>query len=127
MLQPSLANVSSTVSYKGICSIKVFWIKDLGFIIIVSMQVFSFACHYGLINPIVLFYSSVDATRETTRLGRLINHSKTGNCQTRLHDIDGKPHLILVASRDIDSEEELLYDYGDRSKAALSAHPWLKH
>ncbi|KAJ3603997.1 hypothetical protein NHX12_028738 [Muraenolepis orangiensis] len=69
----------------------------------------------------------VDATRETTRLGRLINHSKTGNCQTRLHDIDGKPHLILVASRDIDSEEELLYDYGDRSKAALSAHPWLKH
>ncbi|KAK0150957.1 N-lysine methyltransferase KMT5A [Merluccius polli] len=69
----------------------------------------------------------VDATRETTRLGRLINHSKTGNCQTRLHDIDGKPHLILVASRDIDAEEELLYDYGDRSKASLSAHPWLKN
>uniref|UniRef100_A0A8C6UUQ8 [histone H4]-lysine(20) N-methyltransferase n=1 Tax=Neogobius melanostomus TaxID=47308 RepID=A0A8C6UUQ8_9GOBI len=68
----------------------------------------------------------VDATRESTRLGRLINHSKAGNCQTRLHPIDGTPHLILVASRDITADEELLYDYGDRSKASISAHPWLK-
>ncbi|XP_029295704.1 lysine methyltransferase 5Ab [Cottoperca gobio] len=69
----------------------------------------------------------VDATEETSRLGRLINHSKTGNCQTRLHAIDGTPHLILVASRDIKAEEELLYDYGDRSKASVLAHPWLKY
>ncbi|CAI5650246.1 lysine methyltransferase 5Ab [Oreochromis niloticus] len=69
----------------------------------------------------------VDATKETSRLGRLINHSKTGNCQTRLHPIDGTPHLILVASKDIDAGEELLYDYGDRSKASILAHPWLKH
>ncbi|XP_034152478.1 lysine methyltransferase 5Ab isoform X2 [Esox lucius] len=69
----------------------------------------------------------VDATKETTRLGRLLNHSKNGNCQTRLHDIDGIPHLILVASRDIEAEEELLYDYGDRSKESILAHPWLKY
>ncbi|XP_061622972.1 lysine methyltransferase 5Ab isoform X2 [Phyllopteryx taeniolatus] len=69
----------------------------------------------------------VDATRETGRLGRLINHSKAGNCQTKLHAIDGSPHLILVASRDIEAAEELLYDYGDRSKEAILAHPWLKH
>ncbi|KAM9393068.1 lysine methyltransferase 5Ab isoform 2-T2 [Pholidichthys leucotaenia] len=69
----------------------------------------------------------VDATKETSRLGRLINHSKTGNCQTRLHPISGTPHLILVASRDIKVDEELLYDYGDRSKASILAHPWLKH
>ncbi|XP_037338345.2 lysine methyltransferase 5Ab isoform X1 [Pungitius pungitius] len=69
----------------------------------------------------------VDATEETSRLGRLLNHSKTGNCQTRLHAIDGSPHLILVASRDIDAEEELLYDYGDRSRASVQAHPWLKY
>ncbi|XP_054600724.2 N-lysine methyltransferase KMT5A-A [Nothobranchius furzeri] len=68
----------------------------------------------------------VDATKETGRMGRLINHSKTGNCQTKLHDINGVPHLILVASRDIDKGEELLYDYGDRSKASIAAHPWLK-
>ncbi|XP_005989009.3 N-lysine methyltransferase KMT5A [Latimeria chalumnae] len=69
----------------------------------------------------------VDATKETSRLGRLINHSKTGNCQTKLHDTNGVPHLILVASRDIEAGEELLYDYGDRSKASIEAHPWLKH
>ncbi|XP_008288055.1 lysine methyltransferase 5Ab [Stegastes partitus] len=68
----------------------------------------------------------VDATKETSRLGRLINHSKIGNCQTRLHPIDGTPHLILVASKDIKAEEELLYDYGDRSKTSILAHPWLK-
>lgn len=69
----------------------------------------------------------VDATKETGRMGRLINHSKNGNCQTKLHDINGVPHLILVASRDIDKGEELLYDYGDRSKASIAAHPWLKY
>ncbi|XP_054852813.1 N-lysine methyltransferase KMT5A isoform X2 [Eublepharis macularius] len=69
----------------------------------------------------------VDATKETSRLGRLINHSKCGNCQTKLHDIDGVPHLILVALRDIEAGEELLYDYGDRSRASIEAHPWLKH
>ncbi|XP_042344657.1 lysine methyltransferase 5Ab isoform X2 [Plectropomus leopardus] len=69
----------------------------------------------------------VDATEESGRLGRLINHSKNGNCHTRLHPIDGTPHLILVASRDIEAEEELLYDYGDRSKASVLAHPWLKY
>lgn len=69
----------------------------------------------------------VDATKETERLGRLLNHSKTGNCQTKLHSVDGRPHLILVASRDISLGEELLYDYGDRSKEAIAAHPWLKH
>ncbi|CAL9682354.1 unnamed protein product [Knipowitschia caucasica] len=68
----------------------------------------------------------VDATKETGRMGRLINHSKNGNCQTKLHDINGVPHLILVASRNIDKGEELLYDYGDRSKASIAAHPWLK-
>uniref|UniRef100_A0A8C6XZN6 [histone H4]-lysine(20) N-methyltransferase n=1 Tax=Naja naja TaxID=35670 RepID=A0A8C6XZN6_NAJNA len=69
----------------------------------------------------------VDATKETNRLGRLVNHSKCGNCQTKLHDISGVPHLILVAARDIRAGEELLYDYGDRSKASLEAYPWLKH
>ncbi|XP_036029769.1 N-lysine methyltransferase KMT5A-like [Onychomys torridus] len=69
----------------------------------------------------------VDATRETNRLGRLINHSKCGNCQTKLHVISGVPHLILIASRDIAVGEELLYDYGDRSKASIKAYPWLKY
>ncbi|KAM4053962.1 N-lysine methyltransferase KMT5A isoform 4-T6 [Anomaloglossus baeobatrachus] len=69
----------------------------------------------------------VDATKETNRLGRLINHSKNGNCHTKLHDIKNIPHLILIASRDIKAGEELLYDYGDRSKSSIEAHPWLKN
>ncbi|KAM7315941.1 LOW QUALITY PROTEIN: hypothetical protein ACRRTK_025011 [Alexandromys fortis] len=69
----------------------------------------------------------VDATRETNRLGRLINHSGYGNCKTKRHDIDSVPHLILVASRDIAAGEEILFDYGDRSKASMEAYPWLKH
>ncbi|XP_077318044.1 N-lysine methyltransferase KMT5A isoform X2 [Lithobates pipiens] len=68
----------------------------------------------------------VDATKETNRLGRLINHSKSGNCHTKLHNINDVPHLILVASRDIKAGEELLYDYGDRSRSSIEAHPWLK-
>lgn len=69
----------------------------------------------------------VDATKESNRLGRLVNHSKTGNCHTKLHNINNVPHLILIASRDIKASEELLYDYGDRSKSSIEAHPWLKH
>ncbi|XP_064613076.1 N-lysine methyltransferase KMT5A-like [Liolophura sinensis] len=68
----------------------------------------------------------VDATLESGRLGRLLNHSKKGNCHTKLTEVKGTPRLILVASRDIQSGEELLYDYGDRSKSSLEAHPWLK-
>ncbi|CAO2617914.1 N-lysine methyltransferase KMT5A [Lemmus lemmus] len=69
----------------------------------------------------------VDATRETNRLGRLINHSKYRNCKNKLYVIDSVPHLILIASRDIAAGEELLFDYGDRSKAYIEAFPWLKH
>ncbi|CAO2617972.1 N-lysine methyltransferase KMT5A [Lemmus lemmus] len=69
----------------------------------------------------------VDATRETNRLGRLINHSKYRNCKTKLYVIDSVPHLILIASRDIAAGEELLFNYGDRSKASIEAFPWLKH
>ena len=35
------------------------------------------------------------------------------------------PRLILVAKQTISPGEELLYDYGDRSKESLKAHPWL--
>uniref|UniRef100_A0A8D2AH50 N-lysine methyltransferase KMT5A n=1 Tax=Sciurus vulgaris TaxID=55149 RepID=A0A8D2AH50_SCIVU len=54
------------------------------------------------------------AARETNRLGRLINHSQRGNCQTKLHDMDGVPHLVLIASRDLAAGEELLYHCGDQ-------------
>lgn len=68
----------------------------------------------------------IDATSETSRLGRLLNHSKLeGNCQAKLFETDTRPFIILVAARDIATGEEMTYDYGDRNKVSLAAHPWL--
>jgi len=68
----------------------------------------------------------IDATAETDRLGRLLNHSKLGgNCHTKLFEINAKPHLVLIASRNIERGEEMMYDYGDRNKVSLESHPWL--
>ncbi|XP_048734635.1 N-lysine methyltransferase KMT5A-like isoform X2 [Ostrea edulis] len=69
----------------------------------------------------------IDATAESGRLGRLINHSKTAaNCHTKLTEINQRPYLMLMASRDISLGEELLYDYGDRNRDSIESHPWLK-
>ncbi|CAF0799109.1 unnamed protein product [Rotaria sp. Silwood1] len=68
----------------------------------------------------------VDATEETNRLGRLINHSrKNSNCQPKVFVVRDQPRLILVALRDIDIGEELFYDYGERRKDIVEAFPWL--
>ena len=68
----------------------------------------------------------VDATEETGKLGRLLNHSKTSpNCCTRIVAINKQPYLIIVAARDISVGEELVYDYGDRNKETLAHNPWL--
>ena len=84
--------------------------------------------HKHLIHHICVCFFSVDATAESGKLGRLLNHSKAkANCMTKTVGIYDKPHLILVAKRDIKIGEELLYDYGDRSKSSLEAHPWLAY
>ncbi|CAF1437573.1 unnamed protein product [Adineta steineri] len=68
----------------------------------------------------------VDATEETNRLGRLINHSrKNSNCQPKVFVIRDQPRLVLVALRDIEIDEELFYDYGERRKDIIEAFPWL--
>jgi len=80
-----------------------------------------------LFTIVLMFCYSIDATAESGKLGRLLNHSKTsGNCHTKLVDGGSRPYLILAASRDISEGEELLYDYGDRSREALESNPWLK-
>lgn len=66
----------------------------------------------------------IDATRESGRLGRLVNHSRNGNLSTKAVWVDG-PRLVLLAAQDISPGEELTYDYGDRSKESLRHHPWL--
>ena len=73
-----------------------------------------------------LFLSSVDATCDNGRLGRLVNHSsRPPNVKTTIVEVDDSPHLILTAAKDIMAKEELLYDYGGRSKDSIESHPWL--
>ena len=45
--------------------------------------------------------------------------------KTTIVEVDDNPHLILTAAKDIMAKEELLYDYGDRSKDSIESHPWL--
>lgn len=72
-----------------------------------------------------LYHFSIDATAETGKLGRLVNHSRNGNLMTKIVSYKNKPHLVLLAKDDIKEGEELTYDYGDRRKEALIHHPWL--
>jgi histone-lysine N-methyltransferase SETD8 len=68
----------------------------------------------------------IDATHETGRFGRLVNHScKAPNCVPKVFSLNDEPRVILVARHDIEKDTELLYDYGDRSKESLASHPWL--
>ncbi|CRL05769.1 CLUMA_CG018797, isoform A [Clunio marinus] len=67
----------------------------------------------------------IDATEETGKLGRLVNHSRNGNLMTKTVMVGNRPHLVLIAKEDLSEGVELTYDYGDRSKEALQHHPWL--
>ncbi|KAJ8681167.1 hypothetical protein QAD02_016954 [Eretmocerus hayati] len=69
----------------------------------------------------------VDATAETNRLGRLVNHSRNGNLITRIVEAGypPQPHLVLIAKEDIPEGVEVCYDYGDRNRESIRNHPWL--
>ncbi|XP_029167188.1 histone-lysine N-methyltransferase PR-Set7 [Nylanderia fulva] len=67
----------------------------------------------------------VDATAETKKLGRLVNHSRNGNLIARIIEVSSTPHLVLTAKEDIPIGVEVSYDYGDRSREAIRHHPWL--
>jgi len=68
----------------------------------------------------------IDATIESGKYGRLLNHScKTPNCATKILEVDGLPRLVIYAKQNIQTGTELIYDYGDKGKLSLQAHPWL--
>ena len=94
-----------------------------------------------IISKFAPFFSSIDATEDTGRLGRLINHSrKKANLNLKVLEennfkygengnmdpssIKKTPRVFLIAKREINEGEELLYDYGDRS--SIQEFPWLK-
>lgn len=67
----------------------------------------------------------IDATEETGKLGRLINHSRNGNLVTRVVDVESTPHLIFMSKEDISVGTEVTYDYGDRNRETICHNPWL--
>lgn len=67
----------------------------------------------------------IDATEDTGKLGRLVNHSRNGNLMTKVVVVKQVPHLVLIAKENIEVGDEISYDYGDRSKESLLHHPWL--
>lgn len=70
----------------------------------------------------------IDGTPESTGPGRLINHSRRdANLQPKLTIIRGRPHIVFFAKKEIRIGDELLYDYGDRTKESLSFFSWLGH
>ena len=69
---------------------------------------------------------AIDATEESPRLGRLINHSHNQfNLITKVFMLDGQPRLYFVASRDLNPGEELTFDYGDTDRGSVQNFPWL--
>ena len=68
----------------------------------------------------------VDATEESGRYGRLVNHSlKKSNCSTKVFTFADQLRLVLVAKQDLPVGAELLYDYGERDPETVEALPWL--
>ena len=64
----------------------------------------------------------------TSGSAHLVNHSrKNPNARPKLIvRCDGSFYLVLVANQDIQSGEEILYDYGETAKDKLEIFPWLK-
>ena len=74
----------------------------------------------------IITYFSVDATKETSRVGRLVNHSKRdANTVPKVLEVNNKPEIWLVASRDIMPGEEILFNYNENRKPVLKSNPWL--
>ena len=69
---------------------------------------------------------AIDATEESPRLGRLINHSHHQfNLIPKVFMLDGQPRLYFVARRDLNPGEELTFDYGDTDRRSVHNFPWL--
>ena len=73
-------------------------------------------------DPLKGSWWCVDATRAFQTLGRLINHSFTPNLKGKAARVCGKLRVAFLALRDIESGEELSYDYG----VQRTSEPWLQ-
>ncbi|XP_033730884.1 N-lysine methyltransferase KMT5A-A-like [Pecten maximus] len=61
----------------------------------------------------------VNATKEDDTFGRLINDNhKNPNCRAKVFESDGQPQIVFKATRYIQKDEEICYNYGP------GPYPW---
>lgn len=87
---------------------------------------------FNLNSPYIIFvhiytYCRIDATVDDGRLGRLCNHAhyKEANAHAEYIEVDGKPAIILVATKKIKINDEIRYDYGETDQKTRSIFPFL--
>ena len=74
----------------------------------------------------ILIFFSIDASENTGRFGRLVNHAICGaNTEVKVVNVNNVPRLVLFARQDILSGDEILYDYGDRDPETRAENQWL--
>lgn len=65
------------------------------------------------VKKCILFFNSIDASREDGSLGRFVNDEhRCPNSKMKKIDVNGVPHLCLFALHNIQEGEEITYDYG---------------
>ena len=70
-------------------------------------------------------FFSIDATKEISNsYGRLINHSLVGNITAKSKIINKKPFVYFVASRNLEANEEVFYNYGDDTAEVKQNLTW---
>uniref|UniRef100_A0AAV2MG62 SET domain-containing protein n=1 Tax=Knipowitschia caucasica TaxID=637954 RepID=A0AAV2MG62_KNICA len=82
--------------------------------------------HYSDIESTFLFdfewqkrHWCIDASKEDGSLGRLVNDNhKSPNCVMKKITVNNRPHLCLFAVKQIETGDEIEYNYGD------SKWPW---
>ena len=64
-----------------------------------------------------MLFCSIDAS-ESSRLARYVNDEpkRTANCFTKHISVDNKPHVVIIAARNINENEAIRYDYGGDSR-----------
>ena len=66
-------------------------------------------------------FHSIDATKESGRLGQLVNHSKTyPTAAVKLIEVDGVPRLYLFANQNIPKGAEILWGETENTTSRVS-------
>lgn len=115
------ARQGSWVSYYFMQTVTVIiWLLIRRVVILLNVHLvysqYALWCIYPLVNHFCYF--SIDATKPSDRLGRLVNDGigpETNQCNSKMKklEVDGVPCLVLFALKRIQHGEEILYDYGD--------------